>query len=208
MRRVLVAILLPLIPLIPAPAEAAPLIPPGMPTAAEALTELNLIPVAAEEHADSYDRRLFPHWSTVSGACNTREEVLKRDGRDVVVDAQCAAVSGTWVSPYDGGTWTQASDIDIDHMVPLKEAWRSGAWAWTTERRKAFANSMADTQLWAVTDRVNQAKGDQDPSTWRPPLASFYCDYARSWTDVKHDWGLTMQPAERNALTQMLATCT
>ncbi|WP_433513819.1 HNH endonuclease family protein [Nonomuraea sp. CA-143628] len=193
-----------LIPLTPSTAWANP---PGMPTVIEAQTELAALEIADETHADTYDRRKFPHWSTASGQCNTRETVLIRDGQSVVTDAACSPISGSWYSPYDGVTWTQASDLDIDHMVPLKEAWRSGAWSWTTERRKAFANSLSDTQLWAVTDNVNQGKGDQDPSSWRPPLASFTCEYARSWIDVKHDWGLTAQPAERTALAEMLATC-
>ncbi|MFG1683478.1 DUF1524 domain-containing protein [Nonomuraea sp. NPDC049269] len=193
-----------LFPLAPTAAWAGP---PGIPTAQVALDELAAVTIAEETHADTYDRRLFPHWATVQGTCNSREEVLKRDGKDVVTDASCAAVSGSWYSPYDGATWTSASDIDIDHMVPLKDAWRSGAWEWTTAKRKAFANSLQDSQLWAVTDNVNQSKSDQDPSTWRPPLASFECEYARSWVDVKFDWGLTMQPAERTALEQMLATC-
>ncbi|MFB9489906.1 HNH endonuclease family protein [Nonomuraea dietziae] len=179
-----------------------------MPTVVEAINELALLTVADEEHDDTYGRNLFPHWSTVSGTCNTREEVLKRDGQNVVVNDSCTAVSGTWVSPYDGGVWTAASDIDIDHMVALKEAWRSGAHAWSPAQRRAFANSLGDTQLWAVTDHVNQAKGDKDPSDWKPPLAGFHCDYARSWIDVKHDWQLTLQEEEKEALEEMLATCT
>lgn len=69
-------------------------------------------------------RDLFPTWITIEGTCNTREEVLKRDGTDVVVNSACASTSGTWVSPYDGGVWTAASDVDIDHMVPLSNAWK------------------------------------------------------------------------------------
>ncbi|WP_246268313.1 GmrSD restriction endonuclease domain-containing protein [Nonomuraea typhae] len=178
-----------------------------MPTTAQALQELALIAVAPESHEDTYDRDLFPHWITISGQCNTRETVLKRDGDNVVVNTSCAAVSGSWYSPYDGATWTAASDLDIDHMVALSESWRSGAWAWTTTKRRAFANSLSDTQLWAVTDNVNQAKGDQDPTTWKPPLASFWCDYAKSWTDIKYDWGLSAQQAEIDELADMLATC-
>ena len=193
-----------LIPLATSTAWAGP---PGIPTAEIAVNELAAVAVAEETHADTYDRKKFIHWATISGACNTRETVLVRDGENVQTDDSCAAVSGSWYSPYDGVTWTSASDIDIDHMVPLKEAWRSGAWEWTTAKRKAFANSLQDSQLWAVTDRVNQGKADQDPSTWRPPLANFECEYARSWVDVKFDWGLTMQPAERSALENMLATC-
>ncbi|MFI6396439.1 DUF1524 domain-containing protein [Nonomuraea sp. NPDC050540] len=193
------------IPLSASPALADP---PGVPDLATAQAELAALTVAAESHDDTYNRDLFPHWATVSGACNTRETVLIRDGQDVVTNpSTCAAISGTWVSPYDGGVWTNASDIDIDHMVALKESWRSGAWAWTTARRKAFANSLNDSQLWSVTDNVNQSKGDQDPSTWRPPLTSFHCTYAKSWIDVKYDWSLSAQPSEIDALEDMLATC-
>lgn len=64
-------------------------------------------------------------WMTISGACNTRETVLKRDGTDVQTNSACASTSGTWVSPYDGATWTEASDLDIDHFVPLSNAWKA-----------------------------------------------------------------------------------
>jgi Protein of unknown function (DUF1524) len=187
-----------------APATAEP---PGVPTFEVARAELAALTVADEEHADTYDRRFFPHWVTISGTCNTRETVLVRDGADVVTDASCAAISGSWHSPYDGATWASAADLDVDHMVALKESWRSGAWAWTTSQRRAFANSLADSQLWAVTDNLNQAKGDKDPADWKPPLTTFWCTYAKSWIDVKHDWGLTAQPAEVTALGEMLDTC-
>jgi hypothetical protein len=73
-----------------------------------------------------------------------------------------------------GATWTAASgvDVDIDHVVPLADAWRSGANTWTTGRRQAFANDLTHPQLIAVTDNVNQSKGDQDPSTWQPSAAA------------------------------------
>lgn len=181
--------------------------PPNIPSAATAASELAALTVASESHQDSYDRDLFPHWITISGTCNARETVLKRDGTNVVVDSSCAPTSGSWRSPYDGATWTAASDVDIDHVVPLAEAWRSGAWAWTTSRRQSFANDLNFPQLWAVTDNVNQAKGDDDPAAWRPPLTSFHCTYARAWIRVKHAWGLTLQSSEKSALNSMLATC-
>jgi hypothetical protein len=186
------------------PASATP---PNIPSASTAGAELAALTVATESHQSTYNRDLFTHWITISGACNTREEVLKRDGTNVVVDSNCAAISGKWFSPYDGATWTAASDVDIDHMVALSEAWRSGAWAWTAAKRQSFANSLGDSQLWAVTDNVNQSKGDQDPTTWQPSVASFRCTYARSWIDVKYRWGLTLQSAEKSALQGMLATC-
>jgi hypothetical protein len=100
--------------------------PPNIPSASTAASRLAELTVAAESHQSTYDRSLFPHWIIISGTCDTREEVLMRDGTNVVTDSSCAATSGTWVSPYDGATWHAASDVDIDHMVPLAEAWRSG----------------------------------------------------------------------------------
>ncbi|GAB2867585.1 HNH endonuclease family protein [Actinocorallia aurea] len=181
--------------------------PPGIPSLATAQSQLAGLTVAAEANASTYDRDLFPHWITISGTCNTRETVLKRDGSNVVTSSACAATSGSWYSPYDGATWTAASDVDIDHMVPLAEAWRSGASAWTTAKRQSFANDLTRPQLWAVTDNVNQAKGDQDPSTWKPSLTGFWCTYAKSWIATKSYWALTVQSSEKTALTTMLGYC-
>ncbi|MEV5881357.1 HNH endonuclease family protein [Streptomyces sp. NPDC052020] len=181
----------------------------AMPTpisGATARSYLATLTVTAEDRT-GYDRDLFPHWSTVSGACNTRETVLKRDGSNVVTDASCAATSGSWYSPYDGATWTAASDVDIDHLVPLAEAWDSGADAWTTTRRQAFANDLTRPQLIAVTDNVNQAKGDQDPATWMPSRTDYRCTYVRAWVQVKHYYGLSVDSAEKSALQGHLAGC-
>ncbi|MFJ5773127.1 HNH endonuclease family protein [Streptomyces sp. NPDC093094] len=161
----------------------------------------------ATENRTGYDRDLFPHWITVSGACNTRETVLKRDGSNVVTDSACAATGGSWYSPYDGATWTAASDLDIDHLVPLAEAWDSGAGSWTTSRRQAFANDLTRPQLIAVTDNVNQAKGDQDPATWMPSRTAYRCTYVRAWVQVKYYYGLSVDSAEKAALTNHLASC-
>ncbi|MEV4762469.1 HNH endonuclease family protein [Micromonospora chokoriensis] len=181
--------------------------PPGIPSKATAQSQLNALTVATQGSSSGYSRDLFPHWITVSGSCNTREQVLKRDGTSVVVDSSCAATSGRWYSPYDGATWTAASDVDIDHVVPLAEAWRSGASSWTTSRRQSFANDLSRPQLIAVTDNVNQSKGDQDPSTWQPPLSSYRCTYSKMWITVKYTWGLTLQSSEKSALQSMLNTC-
>ncbi|GAA2615291.1 HNH endonuclease family protein [Dactylosporangium fulvum] len=186
------------------PAKATP---PGIPSKSTAQSRLNALTVAAQGSMSGYSRDLFPHWITISGSCNTRETVLKRDGSSVVTDSSCAATSGRWYSPYDGATWTAASDVDIDHVVPLAEAWRSGASSWTTSRRQSFANDLTRPQLIAVTDNVNQAKGDQDPSTWQPPLSSYRCTYAKMWITVKHYWALTLQSSEKTALQSMLNTC-
>ncbi|MFE9607520.1 HNH endonuclease family protein [Streptomyces sp. NPDC006012] len=161
----------------------------------------------ATENRTGYDRDLFPHWITISGACNTRETVLGRDGSNVVTDSSCAATSGSWYSPYDGATWTAASDLDIDHLVPLAEAWDSGAGRWTTAQRQAFANDLTRPQLIAVTDNVNQAKSDQDPAEWMPSRTAYRCTYVRAWVQVKYYYDLSVDSAEKSALTNYLSGC-
>jgi len=188
-------------------APAAQAAPPTPVSAATARTYLGQLTVKAEGSSSGYSRDLFPHWITQSGACNTREVVLKRDGSGVVQDSSCAAVSGSWYSPYDGATWTAASDVDIDHIVPLAEAWRSGANSWSTSTRQAFANDLSRPQLIAVTDNVNQAKGDKDPGEWLPPRSSYNCTYARMWVHTKHHWNLSVDSAEKSALQSILNGC-
>jgi hypothetical protein len=106
--------------LLAASALAAPVPAPGnIPSASTAQSQLNALTVRAVGSQDGYSRDLFNHWITISGSCNTRETVLKRDGTNVVTDSACASVSGSWYSPYDGATWSAASDVDIDHIVPV-----------------------------------------------------------------------------------------
>ncbi|MER8086109.1 HNH endonuclease family protein [Streptomyces sp. NPDC058316] len=188
----------------------APTAQAAMPTpvsASTARTYLSQLTVSAEGSSTGYSRDKFPHWITQSGTCNTREVVLKRDGTNVTQDASCAAVSGSWYSEYDGATWTAASDLDIDHMVPLAEAWRSGASSWTTAQRQAYANDLTRPQLIAVTDNVNQSKGDKDPAKWLPPLTSYRCTYVRAWVHVKHYYNLSVDSAEKSALQSVLNSC-
>ncbi|GHE67777.1 hypothetical protein GCM10018771_57110 [Streptomyces cellulosae] len=187
-----------------APAASAAL--PTPVSAATARSYLATLPVRTESRT-GYDRDLFPHWITISGSCNTRETILKRDGTNVVTDSACAATSGSWYSPYDGATWSAASDVDIDHMVPLAEAWDSGASSWTTAQRQAFANDLTRPQLLAVTDNVNQSKGDQDPATWMPSRTAYRCTYVRAWVQVKYHYNLAVDSAEKSALQGYLNNC-
>ncbi|MFI6561060.1 HNH endonuclease family protein [Streptomyces sp. NPDC050534] len=175
-------------------------------SAATARTYLASLTVAAENRT-GYSRDLFPTWDTISGTCNTREWILKRDGTNVVTNSACTATSGSWYSPYDGATWTAASDVDIDHLVPLAEAWDSGASKWTTAQREALANDVTRPQLLAVTDNVNQSKGDQDPSTWVPSRSAYVCTYVRAWVQVKYYYKLSVDSAEKSALTNYLSSC-
>lgn len=177
-------------------------------SAEQAREQLDALTVRQEQEADSYDRALFPHWdSGVEGTCTTRQVVLERDGQDVEVGEDCQPVSGSWSSAFDGEVLTDAGDVDIDHMVPLKEAWRSGAHAWTTEERQRFANDLDSTQLWAVSASSNRSKGDADPAEWMPPSEEVHCDYAASWVEVKYDWDLAVDPDEEQALREVLQGC-
>ncbi|TFY82559.1 hypothetical protein EWM64_g1454 [Hericium alpestre] len=170
-----------------------------LPLLTENLSMVDVVTVAVDSNSPAYARDLFKTWDTISG-CDTREAVLKRDGTNVVTDSSCAATSGHWVSPYDNVATNLASDLDIDHLVPLKEAWLSGARDWTAAKREAFANDLTRPQLVAVTDNLNESKGDKDVANWVPPLASFVCEYVRAWVTVKHYYGLTVDSAEKTAL--------
>jgi hypothetical protein len=164
------------------------------------------------EYQVGYDRALFDHWRDVDGdGCDSRDQVLKRDSISLpqVDPVNCNVVAGDWVSPYDGARWSNPSDVDIDHVVALKEAWDSGAWAWSAAQRKAFANDTSDSRtLLAVTDSVNQSKSDKDPSNWLPPLQSYTCTYLGNWIAVKVRWNLSMDSSEFGRIKNLLqSTC-
>ena len=162
------------------------------------------IPRAPETPA-GYDRDLFRHWIDADGDCqDTREEVLVAESR--VPIGGCTPTAGEWLSPYDHQTWTASSDVDIDHLVPLKEAWDSGARGWGERRRERYANDLGDPRtLVAVTDNVNQSKGDRDVAEWLPDQG--VCAYVRWWTAVKLRWGLAVDPTERAALVELVGSC-
>ncbi|MFI1147833.1 MULTISPECIES: HNH endonuclease family protein [Streptomyces] len=180
---------------------------PGMVGVAAARTQLAALKVAQPGTMAGYSRAKFTHWAEQGNKCDTREVVLKRDGTDVKQDSECKAVSGTWKSLYDGVVVTEASKMDIDHIVPLAEGWRSGAAGWDAARRKAFANDLTHPQLLSVTAATNRSKGDQSPDLWQPPDKASWCQYGRAWTTVKSTYGLTVTEAEKKMLGTMLDSC-
>ncbi|MCA6095860.1 HNH endonuclease family protein [Streptomyces sp. SCA3-4] len=180
---------------------------PEPPASDVAREELAGLTVEAAHSMNGYSRAKFPHWIKQMGNCDTREVVLARDGKDVRTDSECRAVSGQWTSAYDGRQLNAAGQVDIDHMVPLANAWRSGADKWDTDKRKAFANDLSHSQLIAVSASSNRSKGDQSPDQWRPPLTSYWCTYSRAWTHVKHLYNLSVTQPEQEVLNTMLDTC-
>ena len=186
------------------PADAYP---PEPPDPATSLEHLDAIPEADEASMGGYDRDLFPHWITVEGSCDTRETVLQRDGTGVSTGSDCYPTSGDWYSVYDQVWLSDPSDVSIDHIVALAEAWRSGASEWSTDQRQTFANDLEHAQLIAVSIGSNSSKGDSDPSEWKPTNTGVWCVYAREWIDVKYVYGMTADAAEKAALEEMLGTC-
>ncbi|MBM3659913.1 MAG: HNH endonuclease [Actinobacteria bacterium] len=174
--------------------------------------ELAALRVAAPR-TEGYDRDLFGgDWTDADGDCrDTRAEVLAAQSRVAVTytsAAACTVATGEWVDPWSGAVSTSARALDVDHTVPLANAWRSGAWAWTAERRLAFANDLAAPgHLLAIPLGENRAKGDDGPEGWRPPARASWCNYAQLWASIKARWDLSATPAEWAALQEMAATC-
>lgn len=168
---------------------------------------LSLLTVRPEV-TEGYSRKLFPHWSVYKG-CSTRETVLRRDALVKFPPSterqSCTVTSGVWLSVYDNKTLYKASDVDVDHVVALSEAWKSGANKWSPSKRKAFANDLSDPRtLKAVTDYVNMKKGDKDPSKWLPSSAIAVCVYVSDWISIKLRWKLSIDRLEYNTLKTLL----
>jgi hypothetical protein len=157
-----------------------------------------------------YARSNFKHWSDLDkNGCNTRNDVILAEALvKPKVDAGCKIVkdTGKWHSAYDGLTVTNFSALDVDHMVPLAEAWDSGASKWDAKKREVYANDMGDpNSLIAVTAATNRSKSDQDPAEWLP--AKDVCTYIKNWVHVKVRWSLTVDEKELKVLKDTNAKC-
>ena len=164
------------------------------------------------ERPNGYSRSMFKHWVDADGdSCDTREEVLIAESTSrAQVDAYgCKVIEGDWLSPYDNAAHTNPSALDIDHMIPLKEAWDSGAWAWSAMKRQLFANDLTDARsLIAVTAGQNRSKSDRDPSNWLPPQTQYRCTYLAEWVAIKSHWKLSMDQSEFGRIKNVLtASC-
>jgi hypothetical protein len=178
----------------------------ALPTPAFSADEIQIR--TAPERVGGYDRNLFKHWIDADkNGCDTRKEVLIAEA--IVKPkkgAKCVLTGGKWISAYDGKTYTKDASLDIDHMVPLAEAWRSGAWAWTAKQRQDFANDLTDSRaLIAVTASANRSKGDQDPKTWLPSKGK--CTYIESWVAIKVRYSLTFDSGELSVIQSYFTSC-
>jgi len=162
----------------------------------------------SNDQLDGYDRARFKLWVDADkNGCDTRAEVLIAEA--IVKPkkaAKCKLTGGKWLSSYDGIKYSDASKLDIDHLVPLAEAWRSGAWAWTDQQRMEYANDLEDEwALNAVTASVNRSKGDKDISQWLPKKN--VCTYLSGWVTIKAKFELTVDIAEAKVINNYYESC-
>ncbi|MEW1648604.1 HNH endonuclease family protein [Streptomyces sp. NPDC091219] len=170
---------------------------------------LAALPVQSENRT-GYERTKFRHWIDADrDGCNTRAEILKAEAVTAPLQGtNCALTRGSWYSPYDDRYLDSASKLDVDHLVPLAEAWDSGASQWTAKEKELYANDLDDARdLIAVSAASNRSKADKDPSEWLPPYAGYRCQYDINWVADKTRWGLSIDTVEREALDRQLAGC-
>lgn len=176
--------------------------------------------VIAEPSNVSYNRDEWNHWVDVRPCWTVRELVLVNSAvpgslelknsagnPTTSVDDACEIVSGKWVDPYSNKEFTNPSDLDIDHMIPLNYAAQHGGQGWDSSRKENYANSLEPGHLVAASASENRSKGDKGPSVWKPSNQAYYCQYATSWVNVANSWGLTITQADHDALADMLTTC-
>jgi hypothetical protein len=169
--------------------------------------------ISSASHVAQYRRTKFGRgWIDADHNCrDTRTEILIRQSSAPVKyrpPKDCVADSGLWIDPWSGTSTTLAKDLDIDHTVPLANAWRSGAWNWTMEQRVAYANDLTDAgHLLAILLGENRSKGDKGPEAWKPPDPDTWCRYAITWDRIKAEWRLTVTQDEWDALVEMAKTC-
>ncbi|MER5556933.1 HNH endonuclease family protein [Streptomyces sp. NPDC002793] len=185
---------------------------PGVPAGGSGtpLSEAVAMLPLGEESRTGYERDSFHHWIDEDGdGCDTRREVLLAEAVTTPEQGnQCAITGGSWSSFYDEVEVVDARKLDIDHMVPLAEAWDSGASQWTADRREQYANDLgSERSLVAVTAKSNRSKSDRDPGEWLPSAASAQCTYASDWVATKLRWKLTIDAKEQAALEMLAGDC-
>lgn len=193
----------------PQSATAALRMPAPPPAQASSRTLLGQLRTSAES-GRGYDRARFRTWTDDDAdGCDSRSEVLFAEALSpMTVRAGCAISGGRWLSRYDGVTTTRRGRLRIEHLVPLREAWQSGARGWSATRRAQLANDLGYAKtLNAATGRMVRAKGAQEPRAWLPPRAGTRCAYLAEWVAVKWRWRLSVDRAERRHLARRLASC-
>ena len=174
----------------------------------DALSALNTLKVQ-DEVRTGYKRESFKHWVGTGKGCDARKSVIISEAiKKPTVDNKCVITGGEWLSIYDNVKVTEAKKLDVDHMVPLAEAWDSGANKWDAKKREMYANDQTDLRhLIAVTGSSNRSKSDQDPAEWLPTNKAYVCEYLTNWISIKVRWSLSVDKKEKDAITSALKSC-
>jgi hypothetical protein len=190
----------------PAPSSATPAAPGvGLP-----LAELLAMLATTPEQRAGYDRSLFRHWIDADlDGCDTRREVLIAEAIiPPIGGGGCSLTGGMWLSAYDGLAFSDPIELEVDHVVALAEAWDSGAYAWSPERREQYANDLGVSwALIAVSAASNRSKSDKDPADWVPPSHADLCPFVSAWIAIKVRWQLTVDDRERTTLESLIGKC-
>ena len=189
------------------------LLPTTAPAATnDALTALNQLEVKGRAAKTGYSRAQFPHWSDPDrNGCDARNDTLKRDLTNItykVGTRDCKVVGGQLLDPFSGKSITFSStksNIDIDHLVALSNAWQTGAAYFDKAKRTQIANDPLN--LLAVDAKLNRQKGDGDAATWLPPAKSFRCEYVAAQIAVKVKYSLWLTAPEKSAMSRVLESC-
>lgn len=184
---------------------------------ADVLTLLNFVPDSEPEAVEGVDyprykrSRHFGSWLNLNpqeDCYNTRAEILIAESKAPVTFSQrnpCLVATGLWTDAYTGADFSDARDIHIDHAVPLKNAYVSGAWKWTRRQRCHYANFAGrDSHLVVVSARENMSKGDRTPAGYMPPNPASACAYLHKWLNVKAIWNLTLDEEEATAIFDLM----
>ena len=162
-----------------------------------------------QHNPPAYNRSDWKHWSDFDNDCmNTRHEILKEqaDGPINLSYEGCSVIAGVWDDPYSGKRYTRPSDLDVDHVVPLKWAHDHGGANWSARKKEKFANDYIN--LLAVDDGLNQSKGSKGPTEWLPPNHGFRCDYLGLWVNVLKKYPeLKFNAREKPIFNKKLRTC-
>ena len=182
------------------------------PSAARPATTLAITVAPIPTDIAEYNRSQWKHWADEDGDCqDARQEVLISESLVEVTfesERKCRVETGRSYGAFTGIYVEAPGDLDIDHLVPLKNAHDSGGWVWSADRKQEYANYLVDLDhLIAVTKGANRSKGAKGPEEWRPPDEGYWCQYATDWTEVKMQWELTMTQRETVAVIEMLDTC-
>ena len=173
---------------------------------------LDTLPVKGRAPMTGYSREEFgPDWSDVNrNGCDTRNDILTRDLSDTEI-VNCVVLRGVLSDPYSGETAqftrgpVSSMDVQIDHVVALANAWQTGAFKWSQEKREGCGRD--PRRLLAVRGDLNLQKGDGDAATWLPPSKSFRCEYVERQIEVKAAYELWVTEPEKAAMLRVMATC-